>query len=272
MIGDAVRLQQVLINLLGNAIKFTEAGRVTLRVEPAGGEAWRHDGQTRLRFAVVDTGIGIAADKRQVIFDAFRQADGSTTRKFGGTGLGLSISASLARLMGGQLEVESRQGEGSTFHFEASFAVAPVVAEAGPARVSEVREAPAGLTVLVAEDNLVNQKVIQLLLERLGHRVVIVDDGRAACERSAALDIDLVLMDVQMPVMDGLEATRAIRTREESNGERRLPIVALTARAMREDARACKQAGMDGFVTKPVERIQLVAAMTAALAPHPCEV
>ncbi len=268
LVGDPVRLQQILINLLGNAIKFTETGRVTLRVEPALGETWRGGEFTRLRFAVTDTGIGIAHDKQDVIFEAFRQADGSTTRRFGGTGLGLSISASLARLMGGELRVDSSVGQGSTFHFEAVFGITANL-EAEIETVTATGATARGLTVLVAEDNPVNQKVVRMLLSRLGHTAVIVDDGCTALERSADPNIDLVLMDVQMPVMDGLAATRAIREREARNGCDRLPVVALTARAMREDVRSCREAGMDGFVAKPVKRDELVAAMNAALAAVP---
>jgi CheY-like chemotaxis protein len=263
-----MRLQQILINLLGNAIKFTERGGVTLCVEPALGDDWQSGDFTRLRFSVTDTGIGIAADKQKVIFEAFRQADGSTTRRFGGTGLGLSISASLARLMGGELTVQSVEGEGSTFSFEAVFGLA----DEQPGEVAALageQATPRGLTVLVAEDNPFNQKLIRLLLARLGHTVVVVDDGRGALERSADPSIDLLLMDVQMPIMDGLEATQAIREREARVGGRRLPIVALTARAMREDMRACREAGMDGFVAKPVKRDELVEAMNAALGPVP---
>jgi signal transduction histidine kinase/CheY-like chemotaxis protein/streptogramin lyase len=264
--GDLVRLQQILVNLLGNAIKFTEAGRVSLDVSLVG-EAPAEDAEyVRLRFAVTDTGIGIAPEKQRVIFEAFRQADGSTTRRFGGTGLGLSISASLAQLMGGELAVDSAVGSGSTFHFEAVFGLCADAASREPERVPVATSTTPRLLVLVAEDNPVNQKVVALLLERLGHDVVLVDDGLGALERSVAGDVDLLLMDVQMPVMDGLAATRAIRDREEREGSPRLPIVALTARAMREDVRACWDAGMDGFVSKPVDRDQLVATIDDVLA------
>jgi signal transduction histidine kinase/ligand-binding sensor domain-containing protein/CheY-like chemotaxis protein len=262
LVGDPVRLQQVLINLLGNAIKFTNEGSVTLLVEvpPAGVS----DGYVRLRFSVIDTGIGISNDKQKIIFEAFRQADGTTTREYGGTGLGLSISASLVSLMGGQLEVKSCEGEGSTFFFETVFTMAASNA-AVEEQDTEIDDRRERWVVLVAEDNPVNQKVIKLLLQRLGHDVIIVDNGRAAVERSAAGDVDLVLMDVQMPVMDGLEATRAIRAREAAEGGRRLPVVALTARAMREDMAACDEAGMDAFVPKPVQRDQLVTTMAQVM-------
>ena len=262
LVGDAMRLQQVLINLLGNAIKFTPQGEVSLRVTvpPAG----RAADYVRLRFAVSDTGIGIPADKQKLIFEAFRQADGSTTRQYGGTGLGLTISASLVNLMGGQLNVHSSVGEGSTFEFEAvcSLAAAGTVPEQVAA---ESGAQSTSWTVLVAEDNPVNQKVVQLILERLGHHVLVVDNGADALARAAAGDVDLVLMDVQMPVMDGLAATKAIREREAAGSGRRLPVVALTARAMREDMLACEEAGMDGFVAKPVQRAQLMAAMARAM-------
>jgi len=256
--GDEVRLQQVLVNLLGNAIKFTEAGSVTLAVaavEPG-----------HLRFAVRDTGIGIAPASQRLIFDAFRQADGSTTRRFGGTGLGLSISASLVRLMGGELAVESTPGQGSTFHFTVRLESAVTTGAGADRIVPSTSALPADLRVLVAEDNPVNQKVIALQLDRLGYQVEMVQDGRQAVEHSGRGGIDLVLMDVQMPVMDGLQATRAIRQREAALGASRLPIVALTARAMREDVDACLAAGMDAFVSKPVDRRQLLAAMAEAMA------
>jgi len=265
LIGDAVRLQQILINLLGNAIKFTTSGSVLLRVEPADGTAWSNSREASLRFSVIDTGIGIAPDKQRVIFEAFRQADGSTTRQFGGTGLGLSISASLAKIMGGELTVTSEVGQGSTFAFNAKFEESSAgLAVQDDEETLNTAELPP-LSVLVAEDNPVNQKVISLLLERLGHRVELVANGREALIRSADSSIDLVLMDVQMPEMDGLEATLAIRQRENVDCGRRLPVIALTARAMREDVRACREAGMDGFVSKPVDRDQLVTAMEEAM-------
>ncbi|MEZ4386741.1 MAG: two-component regulator propeller domain-containing protein [Candidatus Krumholzibacteriia bacterium] len=259
--GDEMRLQQILVNLLGNAIKFTETGSVTLRVAVAA--------EGRLRFAVVDTGIGIAPAKQRVIFEAFRQADGSTTRQYGGTGLGLSISASLVRLMGGELAVRSDVDRGSEFFFNVPLEQVVEGAPEAAAAAARDHALPVGLRVLVAEDNPVNQKVIQLQLDRLGHRVELVADGRQAVERTGRGDLDIVLMDVQMPVMDGLQATRAIRQREQVLRSGRLPIVALTARAMREDAQACLDAGMDAFVSKPVDRRQLVEAMGAALAGIP---
>jgi signal transduction histidine kinase/ligand-binding sensor domain-containing protein/ActR/RegA family two-component response regulator len=265
VVGDVVRLQQVLTNLMGNAIKFTEHGRVTLRVEPGTGLDWGA-GSVPLRFSVMDTGIGIEPAKQRAIFEAFEQADGSITRRFGGSGLGLSITRSLVVLMGGELDVESRPGEGSTFRFEAPFELAPVLSK----RTSPAGEAaatlPEGLGILVAEDNPVNRKLATLMLEGMGHRVETVEDGLQALARLATGDVDLVLMDVQMPGMDGLEATRTIRRREEAAGSPRLPVVALTARAMADDRQACLEAGMDAFVPKPIQRTELVAAMADALA------
>ena len=261
--GDPFRLQQVLINLLGNAIKFTPAGSISLRVAVAA--AGLASDFVRLQFTVTDTGIGIALDKQKVIFEAFRQADGSTTRQYGGTGLGLTISASLVDLMGGQLRVRSAEGEGSTFDFEAVFTMAAAAAVA-ERRADEPRSQSPRWTVLVAEDNPVNQKVVQLMLERMGHRVVVVGDGPAGGDPRAPRGVELIRVDMQRAVVDGEAATRAIRAREAAGKAPRLPVVALTARAMREDRVACEEAGMEGFVAKPVQRSQLAAAMAQAMA------
>jgi len=269
LVGDQVRLRQICLNLLGNAIKFTEAGWVALRVEPAAVGDGGHRG--RLRFAVEDTGIGIAESKQRVIFEAFRQADGSTTRRFGGTGLGLSISARLAALMGGELQVASEEDRGSTFWFEADFGLGSASGDSDRAAGRPAGSRPesgdlTGRRILVAEDNATNQKVIHMLLERAGIEVEIVPDGRQAVLRVALGGLDAVLMDVQMPVMDGLEATREIRRRETEAGLGRLPVVALTARAMTDDRHACQDAGMDDFVTKPINRQELLRALRGVLA------
>ncbi len=392
IVGDPVRLTQVVSNLVNNAIKFTEHGHVLLEVR----EEIRQEGATRLHFAVRDTGIGIPPEKHRSIFEAFEQADGSTTRRFGGTGLGLTISANLVRMMGGRLWVESEPGAGSTFHFTAAFDVAseapapfgdallshlpvliaddnevnrrifveqlsrwqmdPVAVSGGQAALEALRGAraarpfrlllldatmpdmdgfavcaavrgdaaladtavlilssaaregdaarardlgaaayltkpvkpeglvaairlalgekapapdPSGpgpdavtskpLAVLLAEDNVVNQRVAAGLLERRGHRVVVAANGQEALEAMDREPFDLVLMDVQMPVMGGLEATRQIRERERATGGH-IRIVAMTAHAMQGDRERCLAAGMDGYLTKPIDQAGLVAA------------
>ncbi len=401
--GDLGRLRQIIINLVGNAIKFTHAGEVVVTVDVAE----RRDRAVELHFAVRDTGIGIPAEKQQAVFEAFRQADTSTTREFGGTGLGLAISAALVEMMGGRIWLESHAGKGSTFHFTARLEVVdapsdaaapanvslagvgvlvvddnatnrrileqmlrgwgmvPTLAADGetalveldhlhaagrtprlvltdvdmptldgfafveamrkrpefgdllvmmvssarlrqevergraagvhsfltkPIRPSQVRRAivaalgdppsaPASapierttthfdrpLRVLLAEDNGVNQKLASSLLQREGHSVVIVDDGAQAVECAASEPFDVILMDVQMPVMGGFEATRRIRAHEAHTGGR-VPIIALTARAMEGDREACLAAGMDGYLAKPMRADQLFAAMASLLSP-----
>jgi CheY-like chemotaxis protein len=255
-----VRLRQICLNLLGNAVKFTDRGWVALRVMLAPGEV--PSSTVRLRFEVADTGIGIEPDKQQLIFESFRQADGSVTRRFGGTGLGLSISSRLVTMMGGTLSVQSAPGRGSTFTFDLPVAIAAVQQVEKRTPDPCLAALPPDLRVLVAEDNPINQKVVLMLLERLGVHADLVGDGQQAVERTARDHYDVVLMDVQMPVLDGLAATRAIRDRERATGADRLPIIALTARAMAEDSTQCTEAGMDGFVTKPIDRSLLVREIT----------
>jgi two-component system, sensor histidine kinase len=264
VVGDAGRLRQVLVNLLGNAVKFTEQGEVRVSVSAER----RAGGRVALRLGVRDTGIGIAADKQERIFGAFIQADGSTTRKFGGTGLGLAISNRLVALMGGRIAVESAPGAGSLFHFTVDLGVhdGPVHDEETSAVTTPrvVATARPGLRVLLAEDNAVNQRVAQRFLERLGHTVTVANDGREAVECWRGQPFDLVLMDVQMPEMDGFEAVAAIRAAERASGLR-TPVVALTAHAMSGDRERCLAAGMDGYLTKPVRLAQLVAAIDDVL-------
>ncbi|MBE2254130.1 MAG: response regulator [Myxococcus sp.] len=234
--GDPTRLRQVLTNLLSNAIKFTERGAVTLRVQAEG---------DRVRFAVIDTGMGIAPERREAVFSPFTQADESTTRRFGGTGLGLTISSNLVRLMGGELVVDSEVGVGSTFHFALplpAVALEPLAAQPGPRRGRALR-------VLAAEDNPINQQVLRGMIERLGHSLVMVGNGREALELAQSAPFDVAVFDVHMPELDGLELTRAVRRLE--RGRSRLPVLALTASALPEDIHRCLDAGMDDVLAKP---------------------
>ena len=260
VVGDLVRLRQILVNLLGNAIKFTEAGSVSVQValESCDGAS------AILHFAVADTGIGIARDKRDVIFDAFRQADGSTTRKYGGTGLGLAICSRLAKLMEGRIWVESELGQGSTFHLTTTFQVA--APEPDPAAndltnmlrsVAADRVTSGRLRVLLAEDNPVNQRLAVRLLEKRGHDVVVANNGREALAMLERDSFDAIIMDVQMPDMDGLEATGRIREMERLTGVH-TPILAMTAHAMKGDRERCLSAGMDGYVIKPIDPAEFV--------------
>jgi signal transduction histidine kinase/CheY-like chemotaxis protein len=252
--GDPGRLGQVLLNLIGNAIKFTDCGQVivSVRVDP--------QDMSGLRFTVTDTGIGIPREMRSVIFDAFRQVDDSSTRKFGGTGLGLAISARLVEMMHGKIWVEDGpRGVGSAFHFTARLGRAedPVETQEEPSyRAPATRRSPFALRILVAEDNPVNRKVAACLIERLGHDVTIVTNGSEALDAVEGDSFDAVLMDVQMPDMDGYEATAAIRERERGTG-RRLPIVAVTAHAMSGDEQRCLDAGMDAYLSKPIDADKL---------------
>ncbi len=260
LIGDPLRLQQVLLNLLGNAIKFTEKGKVTLAISQ---RAATTDALT-LDFAVRDQGIGIAPEALARIFNPFEQADGSTTRRFGGTGLGLPISSRLIRLMGGEIRVNSTVGVGSTFSFTLTVPLAKPLTAVAVAAGSEIsgveaerrlRADFAGSRILVAEDDWVNQEVaIELLREVLGFTVDIAPDGSVALDMLQRQPYDLVLMDMQMPIMDGVEATRCIRAMSEYEW---LPIIAMTANAFAEDQALCLDAGMDDFLAKPVNADKL---------------
>ncbi|PWV65876.1 PAS domain S-box protein [Plasticicumulans acidivorans] len=250
--GDALRLQQVLLNLLGNALKFTERGGVTLRVRR------RDDG---IELAVIDTGIGIEAERIAAIFDPFAQADASVTRRFGGTGLGTTIARQLVELMGGRLDVDSTVGVGSVF--TVSLPLAPGQPPQGASQVRRTELPP--LQVLVVDDVSQNTELLQLALSRAGHRVSIRHDGEQAVQACASEPFDLVLMDVHMPGVDGLEATRRIRRAEREQGRAAVPIIALTASVLAEDRLAARAAGMNGFVSKPVELAQLDAEIARVL-------
>ena len=252
--GDALRLRQVLVNLLGNAIKFTHQGGIRVVVRMPGG---RDASTVRLRFEVSDTGIGIAPAKLAQIFEPFMQGDASTTRHYGGSGLGLSIVRQLVQLMGGEVGVHSEPGAGSTFWF--SLSLSRVESPLEPA-ATPIEGAGVGAHVLVAEDNAVNQLVLQAMLQNLGCSVDLVADGAAAIEAAAARRYDLVFMDCHMPGTDGYAATRGIRAYEHAAGASPVPIVALTAAALAEDRDKCFAAGMNDFLSKPVN-MPLLGAM-----------
>jgi signal transduction histidine kinase/CheY-like chemotaxis protein len=261
IVADSSRLRQILINLIGNGIKFTETGKVTLQVELAVGNS--HGLQ--LKFAVCDTGIAIPAEKRRLIFQPFSQADGSTTRRFGGTGLGLTISSRLVEMMGGRIQVDSLPGQGNCFHFQIVAAiVAPVAGQVVAPRATSVsnEQSPRTLHILLAEDNPVNQKLALRLIEKRGHSVVAVNNGREAVDRVAGEHFDLVLMDISMPEMDGLQATALLRsTQAGANypGNGRIPIIAMTGHALIGDREMCLRAGMDGYISKPITPDDLFA-------------
>lgn len=250
---DPLRLQQILFNLISNAVKFTRAGRIDVDVD------W--DGATdRLIVAVRDTGCGIPAERLAKVFDSFEQAEAGTTRRYGGTGLGLAISRRLAELMGGTLTVESREGRGSTFRLEVP--VEPV--DAAVRRVERRQadgESLAGRRVLVVDDHEVNRRILRLLLEPHGLRLSFGVNGAEAVEAAASERFDAVLMDMQMPVMDGLEATRRIR---EGGASARTPVIALTANAMDTHRAAWEAIGVQAFLTKPIEPDRLILALAAA--------
>jgi len=261
--GDWGRLRQILINLVGNAVKFTERGRIVVRVRPHAAGA---HGPT-VRFTVADTGIGIAPDKLDDIFVPFEQADGTTSRRFGGTGLGLAISARLADMMGGRIWAESELGRGSTFHLTVPLPAArgadvprAALGSRNPPAMNLEARALRPLHILLAEDNEINQRVGRLLLEKAGHRVRIAGNGREAISLVARESFDLVLLDVQMPEVDGLDTVATIRTAERGTG-RRLPVIAFTAYAMPGDRERFLAAGMDDYVAKPLNPQDLWVAI-----------
>jgi signal transduction histidine kinase/ActR/RegA family two-component response regulator len=265
--GDPHRLRQVLLNLLGNSVKFTAAGGIALRVSLADATSESSGsvpGLKRIQFAVSDTGVGIPKLQRELIFQPFRQADGSVTRRFGGTGLGLAISRKLVAMMGGAMWLESTESAGSTFFFNAPFqpGQAPPTGDlaGGPALLAE-QSPRTPLSILIAEDNLVNQRLIRILLENRGHRVTVAGNGAAAVTAWLQDTFDCILMDIQMPEMDGYEATHRIRTQESGTGAH-IPIIALTAHAMKGDREKCLQAGLDSYICKPIQ----TAALDSALA------
>ncbi len=267
------------MNLLGNAIKFTDAGEIAFHAQ----KERRADDDVIVRFTVADTGVGIPAEKQSEIFHAFSQADMSTTRRHSGTGLGLAISAYLVQQMKGRLWVESEVDKGSQFHFTARFGIPPedeVAAGAPepaqqdatllpvdgdgdapmPESASTATPTTGKMRVLLAEDGKVNQKLAVALLEKGGHSVVVAENGEIAVDLVAKQDFDVVLMDVQMPVMDGIDATIAIREQERTS-DNRIPIIALTAHAMAGDRERCLDAGMDDYLSKPLNPKELYARL-----------
>ena len=258
VVGDPVRLSQILNNLLSNAIKFTPEGAVTLECTLLG----RTDETARLRFSVADTGIGISPQAVQTIFDKFTQADASTTRLYGGTGLGLTITKSLVDLMGGEISLKSIEGKGSEFSFTIPFGL-PKPGDSTFEQVDSCGDNQAGrsLRILIVDDVQINQLILLKSVAKTGEHVIdCADNGKEAVEKWAEGNYDLIFMDLQMPVMDGLEATRSIRSREDPLG-RKVHICAMTANAMKQDMTVCQQAGMDAYVTKPVREHEVFAVV-----------
>jgi len=265
VLSDPHRLRQVTINLVGNAIKFTEAGEVRVDVS-----VWREAGQPdMLHVQVSDTGIGIPADKIGLIYDAFAQADNSITRKYGGTGLGLSITRRLIELMGGRIWVESTPGAGSHFHFTVPVGHVNAPQASGASTLPAPKPDAAASDqlvghwpVLLVEDNPVNQKLALAVLQKRGYQVTLAQNGQEAVDSWQAQRFAVVLMDMQMPVMDGIEATQAIRQLEAAQGRQRTPIIAMTANAMEGDRQRCLHAGMDDYIPKPIKMALLYDKLT----------
>ncbi len=268
LVGDPNRLRQILVNLIGNALKFTPQGSVTLRVEREPAPPADEGSRDWLRFNVIDTGIGIAADKIEMIFERFTQADSSTTRRYGGTGLGLAISKGLVELMGGRLGCTSEAGKGSTFFLSAPFEIREQEAAPSeePATAMILPPPPAhqqtACRILIVEDSEYNIVLLRAYLKNSGFALDVAENGKIAVEKVMAGQADLVLMDLQMPVMDGLEATRAIRHWEASTGVRPIPILALTAHAAGEGVGISLEAGCNEHLTKPIKRVTLLEAIS----------
>jgi CheY-like chemotaxis protein/nitrogen-specific signal transduction histidine kinase len=276
--GDPGRLRQILVNLGSNAVKFTAHGEIVIRASLENED----ERNVKIRFSVSDTGIGIPANRQDILFSPFTQVDGSTTRKYGGTGLGLAISKQLTELMGGKIGVESEVGKGSTFWFTAVFEKRPAGSGAADEKSAKiegegaVERSAAELTIsgkdkckiriLVVEDNPVNQKVAQAMLRRMGFPTDVVADGQEAVNVLQIIPYDLVLMDCQMPEMDGFEATRCIRNGASGVINPSISIIAMTASTMQSDRDMCIQAGMNDFIAKPVQKKELAEKLTRWLA------
>jgi CheY-like chemotaxis protein len=258
VLGDSQRLKQVLLNLVGNAIKFTEHGSVSLTLDALGAA---RSGYARVRFEVVDSGVGVPPEAMHRLFQPFQQVESARGKRNGGTGLGLAISQKIIEAMGGEIGVESQAGLGSSFHFNLSFEIDPnpPVGDAIDSAMSALDALPSRLagTVLVVEDNPVNRIIAEEMLESLGLDIIEAQDGVEALDVLSRRSVDLVLMDCQMPIMDGYTATMHIRDRERRQRLPRTPIVALTADAYEEDAAHALEVGMDAHLTKPYTRDQL---------------
>jgi signal transduction histidine kinase/CheY-like chemotaxis protein len=251
LLGDPVRIFQVLNNLCDNAIKFTSAGEITLSVVLAE----LSDFALAVNFSVKDQGIGLTREQADKLFRPFTQADVSTTRLYGGTGLGLAICKSLCEIMGGSIKVDSEYGKGSVF----SFTLPLGIGDSEDIRIQDEEGSPpdlSGLRILIVEDNLVNQEIILALMEKTQAALEVAENGAVGLDKIRNGNFDLVFMDVQMPVMDGLQATKAVRLLADA-GKARIPIIAMTAHAMNEDRRTCLEAGMDDYVTKPISPSEL---------------
>ena len=263
LLGDQFRLKQILLNLLGNAIKFTDRGEIRIAVTVSE----RDDSSALLKIQVTDSGIGISPEAMEKIFSPFVQADASTTRQYGGTGLGLAICTNLAELMGGRIWAESREGYGSTFSIQIPFSVTEAAVprcDGSSAGAPPVQDG-VPLRILLVDDQEINLFFATRILQRAGHTVVQARDGREALQRWEEEPFDLILMDIQMPIMSGIEATQAIREREKERGGH-LPIIAVTARALREEQDAIQVKGFDGYITKPIVIVELVREMERCLA------
>jgi PAS domain S-box-containing protein len=258
LVGDPTRLCQVLLNLVGNAIKFTEAGKVSVRVAPDR----NFSVPTALRFTVSDTGIGIPGEKLDRVFERFTQADSSTTRRFGGSGLGLTISKRLVELMGGTIDAESKVGKGSVFSFAVPFEIWTDATRRAVIPVGATADQPlAALHILLVEDSPDNRTITVAYVEDTPYRIDVAENGAIACRMFKAAHYDLVLMDRQMPVMDGLTATREFRAWEQANDKAPTPIIALTASALKGDREMCLAAGCTAFLTKPIKQEVLLQAI-----------
>ncbi len=272
VVGDQGRLHQVLVNLVGNALKFTDKGDVSLKVT-CDTDSENPFEPERVRFEVTDTGIGIPAEIQERLFQAFTQADSSTTRKYGGTGLGLNISRQLVEKMGGRMGVESVENEGSTFWFTVLFAKANKAQISEAENEAQASDGPTGrkrakdLRILLVEDNMVNQAVAMGMLKKLGHAAEGATDGKDALKMLSEADYDLVFMDVQMPVVGGIEATEMIREGKAAGRNKHVPIIAMTAHATKKDRQACLDAGMDDYIPKPISSQLIAEAMNRTLSP-----